>query len=61
LLFNYIAEKVGVPVSGIQMSIQNNLTVDITVSGKEFDKTRNYKILTSDFLSKGGDNMIMFS
>jgi 2',3'-cyclic-nucleotide 2'-phosphodiesterase (5'-nucleotidase family) len=61
-LFQYLANSDrGMPVSGIQLQIKNNTPESILIQGEEFDITRNYKILTSDYLALGGDNMIFFS
>lgn len=60
-LFQYLANaSAGMPVSGIQLNIQNQTPVSITIQGKEFDIERNYKILTSDYLAEGGDSMDFF-
>jgi len=60
-LFEYLASSsVGMPVSGITLSIKNSLPHSIYVKGEEFDENRNYKILTSDYLAGGGDNMNFF-
>jgi 2',3'-cyclic-nucleotide 2'-phosphodiesterase (5'-nucleotidase family) len=59
-LMNYIARSGGVPVTGIKMGIQKNEAVNIFVNGKPFDKNKNYKIVTSDYLAEGGDKMFFF-
>lgn len=59
-LMNYIARSGGVPVAGIKMGIQKNEAVNIFVNGKPFDKNKNYKIVTSDYLAEGGDKMFFF-
>jgi 2',3'-cyclic-nucleotide 2'-phosphodiesterase (5'-nucleotidase family) len=59
-LMNYIARSGGVPVSGIKMGIQKNEAVNIFVNGNPFDKNKNYKIVTSDYLAEGGDKMFFF-
>jgi len=57
-LFQFLAQStVGMPVSGIKLTIRNNKPETILVRGKEFDKNRNYKVLTSDYLAGGGDSM----
>jgi len=60
-LFLYLAaSRFGMPVSGIHLTIQHGLPAQVLVQGKPFDRTRNYKIVTSDFLAKGGDQMDFF-
>lgn len=60
-LFRYLAESdKGMPVSGIKLGIKDEYPEVILIGGKPFDKNRNYKVLTSDFLAKGGDNMVFF-
>ncbi len=60
-LFEYLASSsVGMPVSGIKLTIKNSLPHSILINGKIFDENRNYKILTSDYLAGGGDNMNFF-
>ena len=54
-IFNFIASKGGVPVSGLRMGIQNNTPVNIYINETPFDSARTYKVLTSDYLASGGD------
>jgi len=51
----HIAEKGGMPVSGIEMGIKDKSPQDIKIAGKDFDKNANYMIATSDYLFNGGD------
>jgi len=59
-VFDYIAKQGGMPVSGISMGIKDTLPVFVTVNGVAFDSTKNYKIITSDYLANGGDKMTFF-
>ncbi len=60
-LFHYLAEaSVGMPVSGVKLTIENNKPVSIEINNQEFDVSKNYKVLTSDYLAGGGDNMNFF-
>jgi 2',3'-cyclic-nucleotide 2'-phosphodiesterase (5'-nucleotidase family) len=59
-MFHQIAKSGGAPVSGFTMGIKDTAAVNILVNGKEFDITKNYKIVTSDYLSNGGDKMYFF-
>ncbi|MDG2370480.1 MAG: 5'-nucleotidase [Flavobacteriales bacterium] len=67
-LINYIKEKslinhsrkAGVPVSGIRISIVGNEISRVFIGIEEFDTTKTYKVVTTDYLAKGGDNMTFF-
>ncbi len=60
-LFQYLARSaVGMPISGARLVIKDGLPESIRIQGKEFDINRNYKVLTSDYLAGGGDNMDFF-
>lgn len=59
-MFNFVAKAGGVPVSGFSMGIKDTTAVNISLNGKEFDKTKNYKVVTSDYLANGGDKMHFF-
>ena len=57
---NTIAEKGGIPVGGMRMTIKDKLAVNVTVKGKAMDDTKDYWVVTSDYLANGGDNYIFF-
>jgi 2',3'-cyclic-nucleotide 2'-phosphodiesterase (5'-nucleotidase family) len=59
---NYIiAEKKPHPLSGMTFIIsKDNLVTNIKVQGKPLDTSKIYYVVTSDYLSNGGDNMIFF-
>lgn len=60
-LFNYLASsQVGMPVSGITLGIAGGEPARILIQGKPFDASRSYRIITSDYLASGGDNMDFF-
>jgi 2',3'-cyclic-nucleotide 2'-phosphodiesterase (5'-nucleotidase family) len=60
-LFEYLAtSSVGMPVSGVKLTIKDSLPYSIVIQGESFDDNKNYKILTSDYLAGGGDNMSFF-
>ncbi len=60
-LFDYLAEsRVGMPVSGIRVKIDDGTVQNATIGGADFDPERNYRVLTSDYLAGGGDNMNFF-
>jgi 2',3'-cyclic-nucleotide 2'-phosphodiesterase (5'-nucleotidase family) len=61
-LFDYLARaNTGMPVSGLRLIIKNKKPVDVLIQGETFDPSRNYKILTSDYLASGGDNMVFLT
>ncbi len=60
-LFRYLASsKDGMPISGIRLGIKDDYPEVIEIDGSPFDMGRNYKVLTSDYLAHGGDNMDFF-
>lgn len=54
-IFNFIASKGGAPISGARMRIRNGQAEDVFIQGKVLDTTKNYKLITSDYLANGGD------
>ena len=61
-LFNYLLErKEAHPVSGTIISLKNDKISTILIQGKKFDRNKNYKVLTHDYLQHGGDNMSFFT
>ncbi len=59
--FEYLAtSQRGMPVSGIRLRAVNNEVQEVLIQGAPFDASRNYKVLTSDYLAGGGDNMVFF-
>ncbi|WP_316839010.1 5'-nucleotidase C-terminal domain-containing protein [Pedobacter gandavensis] len=59
-LLEYIAKTGGQPVAGLRMKIVNDKPTDVMIQGKPLDPKRNYKILTSDYVAEGGDNVQSF-
>ena len=47
-------------MAGAKMGIKENAAADILVDNKPFDVTKNYYIVTSDYLASGGDKMTFF-
>ena len=60
-LTQYVASAGGVPVANLKMGIKTNKPVDVFVGGKSLDLSKNYNIVTSDYLSGGGDKMTFFN
>ena len=56
-LLKYLVQKGGMPETGIRMSIKDNAAANVTIQGVPFDESKNYLIITSDYLAKGGDDM----
>lgn len=54
------SRKAGVPVSGFRMTINNDKVTEVRIGMNTFDKAKNYRIATSDYLSNGGDHMDFF-
>lgn len=55
-----IVEKGGIPVGGMRMTIKGTNPTDIIVNGKPFDETKDYWVVTSDYLANGGDSYTFF-
>jgi 2',3'-cyclic-nucleotide 2'-phosphodiesterase (5'-nucleotidase family) len=60
-LFNLIAMKGGVPVSGLKMQIKDTVAVNVKIQDMTFDTGRTYRMLTSDYLANGGDGLFFLS
>jgi 2',3'-cyclic-nucleotide 2'-phosphodiesterase (5'-nucleotidase family) len=54
------SRKAGVPVSGLRMIINKDEVSDVKIGMFAFDKSKNYRVATSDYLSNGGDHMVFF-
>jgi 5'-nucleotidase len=60
-LFQYFEkENSAHPMSGAQLTFSQDTISKILVQNKLFDKKKNYFVLTSDYLQKGGDQMDFF-
>jgi len=56
-----VKEKKPHPISGLTFTIERDFKVrDIRVKGEALVPDRIYYVVTSDYLSNGGDNMIFF-
>lgn len=60
-LLHYMANSKGHPMSHIRLNIKDNKARDIFIDGKPYDKTQNYKVVTTDYLQHGGDRMYFLS
>lgn len=54
-LLETIAATGGAPVAGIKMEIDNRSISKVTIQGKPLDVSKDYWVLTSDYLANGGD------
>lgn len=60
-LLHKIANKGGEPISGVRMTIPIEDLSDIQINGKIIDLTKNYNIVTSDYLSDGNDEFYVMT
>jgi len=59
-LLDYIASTGGQPVGGLTMKIKAGKPADVMINGKSFDRTKNYRVLTSDYIAGGADGISSF-
>lgn len=59
--FNYVAEGGGDPISGARFRIKDKKATDILINGEPFDISKEYTLLTSDYMANGGDGGAIFS
>jgi 2',3'-cyclic-nucleotide 2'-phosphodiesterase (5'-nucleotidase family) len=55
-LLKFIASQNGEPVARLKMTIKDKKPVDVYINGIPFDPARTYRVLTTDYISGGGDN-----
>ena len=60
MLFEYLVEANGAPVAGVRIKSVAKKIVEVKVNNQLFDEKKNYRILTSDYLSAGGDKYNFF-
>jgi 5'-nucleotidase len=60
-LLVYMANSNGHPMSHIRIKVKNKKAFDVTINGEPLDISKNYKIVTTDYLQHGGDKMYFFS
>ena len=58
---DYIAKVNGQPVSGLRMTISNHHATQIFIQNEALDNAKTYRLVTSDYLSQGNDNMSFFN
>ena len=60
-LVNYVGKVGGQPISHMKLGFDSNGPAEtILIEGKEIDSTRNYRVITTDYLANGGDHMHFF-
>ncbi|WP_069660229.1 5'-nucleotidase C-terminal domain-containing protein [Arcticibacter eurypsychrophilus] len=60
-LFNYMAAGGGDPISGATFCIKDGKASDIMIQGIPFDVSRDYTVLTNDYLANGGDKAVIYT
>ena len=61
-LFNYLAiSKQAHPIAGMTIKLYKDDLIAIEIQGEKFDISKNYWVLTHDYLQHGGDNMSFFT
>jgi 2',3'-cyclic-nucleotide 2'-phosphodiesterase (5'-nucleotidase family) len=55
-----ISRKSGVPLSGIRLKISGDKVNRCMINNKTYDPLKTYKVLTTNYLAAGGDNMYFF-
>lgn len=56
-----IIEKGGIPIGGMRMTMSGAKPENITINGRPFDETKDYWVVTSDYLANGGDSYNFFT
>ncbi len=60
-LFTYLEKrKEAHPISQLKLEMKNDKLSKILIQNKTFDPSKEYYVLTHDYLQHGGDNMIFF-
>ncbi len=60
-LIRYVSASGGQPMAGMKLGIHPDRTPSaVLINGQPFDSTRTYNVVTSDYLSNGGDKMDFF-
>jgi len=59
-IFDYLIATGGEPISHAELIIVNETPYSVLIDGEVPDSTLTYKILTSDYLARGGDKMNFF-
>ncbi len=54
------SRKAGVPVANLRMMLSEGEISNVMINNRQYDKEKTYRVVTSDYLSGGGDNMTFF-
>jgi len=60
LLHYLLVNKKAHPISKLKLQLNNESYQNVTIKDIAFDETKNYLVLTSDYLQEGGDKMNFF-
>lgn len=60
LLHYLFVNKKAHPISKLKLKLNKETYQDVTINNIPFDETKNYFVLTSDYLQEGGDKMNFF-
>jgi len=61
MLLQYLStSKLAHPIANLRLKLNKDSYQDVLINGIPFDSTKNYRILTSDYLQEGGDKMNFF-
>ena len=55
-----ISRKSGVPISGLRLKISGDKINRCMINTRIYDPLKTYKVLTTNYLANGGDNMVFF-
>jgi len=58
-MLDYVASEGGWPVSGIKFKIREEKAFDILINNLPLQPGKNYRVVISDYLADGGDNLSM--
>lgn len=59
-MLTYLAKKNGDPISGLKISIKNHEITQAKLQGENIDYSKQYWVITTDYLASGGDKMYFF-
>ena len=60
LLFELLVEHNGAPFAGAVVTGKAKKMTSLKINGQDFDVSKNYKVVTSDYLAGGGDSYSFF-
>jgi 2',3'-cyclic-nucleotide 2'-phosphodiesterase (5'-nucleotidase family) len=59
-MFQSLVDNNGAPFAGARLVSKGKKITDLKINGQPFDITKNYKVVTSDYLAAGGDKYDFF-